>query len=144
MSPKIFKKISKPIKKIKSHIVKNYIYYIIFIIASAVVYIIYKHTESNNGGNPIKKMFSVFGSGVSSGLDMQQATAIPQIYGTVKFFNNVKKFGFIIPENGGPDVLVRTSEIMRAGLQPLDVGQRVSFDVVGGNNGLLATNIRLP
>jgi cold shock protein len=50
--------------------------------------------------------------------------------GTVKWFNNQKGFGFIQPEDGGKDVFVHISAVERAGMNTLDEGQKVSFDVV--------------
>jgi CspA family cold shock protein len=50
--------------------------------------------------------------------------------GTVKWFNNQKGFGFIQPEDGGKDVFVHISAVERAGLNTLNEGQKVSFDVV--------------
>jgi CspA family cold shock protein len=48
--------------------------------------------------------------------------------GTVKWFNTTKGFGFIQPEEGGPDVFVHISAVERAGLKTLNEGQRVSFE----------------
>ena len=50
--------------------------------------------------------------------------------GTVKWFNAQKGFGFIQPEAGGPDVFVHISAVERAGLNGLNEGQKVSFEVV--------------
>ena len=50
--------------------------------------------------------------------------------GTVKWFNGQKGFGFIQPEDGGKDVFVHISAVERAGLNTLNEGQKVSFDVV--------------
>lgn len=50
--------------------------------------------------------------------------------GTVKFFNATKGFGFITPDEGGPDVFVHISAVERAGLRTLVDGQKVSFDSV--------------
>lgn len=49
--------------------------------------------------------------------------------GTVKFFNAQKGFGFIVQDNGGPDVFVHISAVERAGLRSLVEGQKVSFDI---------------
>jgi CspA family cold shock protein len=48
--------------------------------------------------------------------------------GVVKWFNNQKGFGFIQPDNGGPDVFVHISAVERAGLHGLAEGQKVSFE----------------
>jgi CspA family cold shock protein len=49
--------------------------------------------------------------------------------GTVKFFNSQKGFGFIVQDNGGPDVFVHISAVERAGMTNLNEGQKVTFDV---------------
>jgi CspA family cold shock protein len=54
-------------------------------------------------------------------------TAMPT--GTVKWFNSTKGFGFIQPQDGGPDVFVHISAVERAGLGHLSEGQKVSYDV---------------
>jgi cold shock protein len=50
--------------------------------------------------------------------------------GTVKWFNGQKGFGFIQPDDGSQDVFVHISAVERAGLQGLNEGQRVSYEVV--------------
>jgi CspA family cold shock protein len=50
--------------------------------------------------------------------------------GTVKWFNATKGFGFIQPDNGGPDVFVHISAVERSGLAGLTDGQKVTFDIV--------------
>ena len=49
--------------------------------------------------------------------------------GTVKFFNAQKGFGFIVQDDGGPDVFVHISAVERAGMTNLAEGQKVSFDI---------------
>ena len=49
--------------------------------------------------------------------------------GTVKFFNTSKGFGFIAPDGGGADLFVHISELQRSGIQSLNEGQKVSFEV---------------
>jgi len=48
--------------------------------------------------------------------------------GVVKWFNGQKGFGFIQPDNGGPNVFVHISAVERAGLQGLAEGQKISFE----------------
>ena len=50
--------------------------------------------------------------------------------GTVKWFNDQKGFGFIQPDDGGKDVFVHISAVERAGMQGLNEGQKVSFELV--------------
>lgn len=53
--------------------------------------------------------------------------------GTVKFFNATKGFGFIVLDNGQPDVFVHVSAVERSGMSSLVEGQKISFDVVKDN-----------
>jgi CspA family cold shock protein len=55
--------------------------------------------------------------------------------GTVKWFNPTKGFGFIQPDSGGKDVFVHSSAVQRAGMESLDEGQRLEFQVVPGRDG---------
>ena len=55
--------------------------------------------------------------------------------GTVKWFNSNKGFGFIEPEDGSTDVFVHISAVERAGLDSLNDGQKVSYEVQAGQNG---------
>ena len=50
--------------------------------------------------------------------------------GTVKWFNSQKGYGFIQPNDGGKDVFVHISAVERAGMNGLNEGQKVSFDLV--------------
>ncbi len=58
--------------------------------------------------------------------------------GTVKWFNKTKGYGFIEPADGGKDVFVHISSVERAGLQGLDDGQKVSYELEEGRNGKVA------
>jgi CspA family cold shock protein len=63
--------------------------------------------------------------------------------GTVKFFNSIKGFGFIQPDDGSKDVFVHVSAVERAGLGTLKEHQKVSFELEKGNNGKIsATNLK--
>jgi cold shock protein len=50
--------------------------------------------------------------------------------GTVKWFNGQKGFGFIQPDAGGPDVFVHVSAVERAGMNGLNEGQKLSYEIV--------------
>jgi cold shock protein len=55
--------------------------------------------------------------------------------GTVKWFDSVKGFGFIQPDDGPPDAFVHISAVEQAGLSGLNEGQKVEFELVPGRNG---------
>ena len=50
--------------------------------------------------------------------------------GTVKWFNGQKGYGFIQPDEGGADVFVHISAVQRSGLNGLDEGQKVNYEIV--------------
>ena len=55
--------------------------------------------------------------------------------GTVKWFNSQKGYGFIAPNDGSKDVFVHISAVQRAGLDSLNEGQRVQYDLTPGRDG---------
>src|SRR6056297_2232314 len=62
--------------------------------------------------------------------------------GKVKWFNNAKGYGFILPEGGGADLFAHYSSIQMEGYKTLKAGQDVVFDVLAGPKGDHAVNIR--
>lgn len=61
--------------------------------------------------------------------------------GEVKWFNNAKGWGFIVPEKGGDDIFVHFSAIQGTGYKTLLPGQPVSYEVQKGERGLHASNV---
>ncbi len=57
------------------------------------------------------------------------------IKGTVKWFNPVKGYGFISPEDGSKDAFVHISAVERAGLSTLSEGQQITYELQPGQNG---------
>ncbi len=55
--------------------------------------------------------------------------------GTVKWFSTVKGYGFIEPEDGSKDAFVHISAVERAGLNQLQEGQKVEYELVPGKAG---------
>jgi cold shock CspA family protein len=55
--------------------------------------------------------------------------------GTVKWFDSTKGFGFVVPDNGGPDVFVHQSAIQAAGFRSLAEGEAVEFKLEIDQNG---------
>jgi CspA family cold shock protein len=63
--------------------------------------------------------------------------------GTVKWYNAVKGFGFIVRDEGGNDIFVHASALQRSGVMGLVEGQRVTVDVAEGQKGPEAITLRL-
>jgi len=79
----------------------------------------------------------------SGGFAPRQTTG-ERVEGTVKFFNAMKGFGFIQRDDGQPDAFVHISAVERAGLQGLDEGQRLRFELEIDRRGkMAATNLEM-
>jgi CspA family cold shock protein len=63
--------------------------------------------------------------------------------GTVKWFNPTKGYGFILPDNSGKDVFVHISAVERAGLQSLNEGQKVEFELQENRGKQSAVNLKV-
>ena len=63
--------------------------------------------------------------------------------GKVKWFNSKKRFGFIEPEDGGKDVFVHISALETAGVESLNEGDEVTFEVVSENGKEKASDLKL-
>jgi len=65
---------------------------------------------------------------------MEGKSSMPQ-QGSVKFFNADKGYGFIKPDDGGRDIFVHITAVERAGLQSLNEGQRVTYEIEPDKKG---------
>lgn len=61
--------------------------------------------------------------------------------GVVKWFNNAKGYGFILPDEGSGDVFAHYSEIVMEGYKTLKAGQPVKFKAEAGPKGMHAIGI---
>ncbi|GAB4330902.1 MAG: cold-shock protein [Calditrichia bacterium] len=55
--------------------------------------------------------------------------------GTVKWFNEKKGWGFIVPDDGGDDIFVHYSAVRTEGFKTLKEGEKVAFELTEGKNG---------
>jgi CspA family cold shock protein len=63
--------------------------------------------------------------------------------GTIKWFSVARKYGFIVPDEGGKDVFLHMSALVAAGISYLEDGTRVSFELESGAARLSAVNLAL-
>lgn len=63
--------------------------------------------------------------------------------GIVKWFNSTKGYGFIAPQDGSQDIFVHISAVEKAGLQQLNEGQKISYEVITNKGKTSATDIEL-
>lgn len=81
------------------------------------------------------------GSGGSGGRDMGPVS--DPVEGTVKFFNQEKGFGFIVPDDGGKDVFVSARVLQRNHIMSLEPDQRVRVTTRLGDKGPMAESVEL-
>ena len=83
------------------------------------------------------------GAGPRPARPPRDAAPGPMGDGHVKFFNEQKGFGFVVPESGGADVYVHASALRRSGLSSLAPEQKVRFSTRQGTKGVEVDRIEL-
>ena len=84
-----------------------------------------------------------FGGGGGGFRDRDTGPSGPMVEGKVKFFNDQKGFGFVMPDNGGGDVYVHASALRRSGIAALDPEQRIRFSTRQGMKGVEVDRVEL-
>lgn len=67
----------------------------------------------------------------------------PMVEGKVKFYNEQKGFGFVMPENGGGDVYIHASALRRSGISALGPEQRIRYSTRQGMKGVEVDRIEM-
>ena len=62
--------------------------------------------------------------------------------GKVQWFNKTKGYGFIEPEEGDKDVFVHISAVKNSGMEDLEEGQELEFEIVENNGKTSAENLK--
>jgi CspA family cold shock protein len=81
------------------------------------------------------------GAETAGELGDQSAVSIIELTGVIKWFDVAKGFGFIVPDNGLPDVLLHVTCLRRDGYQAAHEGARVVCEVLQRDKGLQALRI---
>ena len=64
--------------------------------------------------------------------------------GKIKFFNQEKSYGFIVPEEKGSDVFLHMTELEKSGYKGISIGAKVTYEVKTNHKGKSqATNIKI-
>ena len=63
--------------------------------------------------------------------------------GTVKWYNPMKGYGFIMPEDGSKDVFVHKTSIEKAGLRIINEGQKLNFEIATNKGKSSAVNLKI-
>jgi CspA family cold shock protein len=67
----------------------------------------------------------------------------PMTEGKVKFFNDQKGFGFVMPDSGNGDIYLHASALRRSGVQVVEPEQRIRFSTRQGNKGVEVDKVGL-
>jgi cold shock protein len=67
----------------------------------------------------------------------------PMVEGKIKFFNDQKGFGFVMPDNGSGDIYLHASALRRSGVQAVEPDQRIRYSTRQGNKGVEVDRVEI-
>ncbi len=67
----------------------------------------------------------------------------PMVEGKVKFFNDQKGFGFVMPDSGSGDIYLHASALRRSGVQAVEPDQRIRYSTRQGNKGVEVDKVEI-
>jgi CspA family cold shock protein len=83
------------------------------------------------------------GHGGGGGYRDNNAPSGPMVEGKVKFFNDQKGFGFVMPDNGSGDIYLHASALRRSGVQAVEPDQRIRYSTRQGNKGVEVDKVEI-
>jgi CspA family cold shock protein len=82
------------------------------------------------------------GGGYGGGRD-NNAPSGPMVEGKVKFFNDQKGFGFVMPDSGSGDIYLHASALRRSGVPMVEPEQRIRYSTRQGNKGVEVDRVEI-
>lgn len=67
----------------------------------------------------------------------------PMVEGKIKFFNDQKGFGFVMPDSGSGDIYLHASALRRSGVQAVEPDQRIRYSTRQGNKGVEVDRVEI-
>ena len=83
------------------------------------------------------------GGGYGGGHHRDNGPAGPMVEGKVKFFNDQKGFGFVMPDSGSGDIYLHASALRRSGVQAVEPDQRIRYSTRQGNKGVEVDRVEI-
>jgi CspA family cold shock protein len=82
-----------------------------------------------------------FGGG--GGFHRDSGPSGPMVEGKIKFFNDQKGFGFVMPDSGSGDIYLHASALRRSGVQTVEPDQRIRYSTRQGNKGVEVDRVEI-
>jgi cold shock protein len=97
--------------------------------------------SSSFGGKTLSSAIDPLRRDSTSSQTPEQALDVVEVSGRIKWFDVAKGFGFIVPDNGMPDVLLHVTCLRRDGFQSANEGARIVVEAVQRPRGLQALRV---
>jgi CspA family cold shock protein len=83
------------------------------------------------------------GGGYGGGYHRDSGPSGPMVEGKIKFFNDQKGFGFVMPDSGSGDIYLHASALRRSGVQAVEPDQRIRYSTRQGNKGVEVDRVEI-
>ena len=90
-----------------------------------------------------RREFGGGGGRFGGGFHRDSGPSGPMVEGKIKFFNDQKGFGFVMPDNGAGDIYLHASALRRSGVQAVEPDQRIRYSTRQGNKGVEVDRVEI-